>query len=212
MDENNKYLRLAREARTEENSEDAKKYYDMVRIDDPENGEAKFFYAYYCLYEGKNIEIANRFSNLCKVLETSIKKVAESEESSSEKLKIVSDIVDAFVPETWNLNRYMNHLTVGSGSDRSRVLSNDQIVSVCKNGMQGCYNLGDAIEKAFSGDGEAMKLAVKAWKEGVSLQQKWYAYGDKTAPERYAAKIKLVEPSYEMPKKAGCISFADKKN
>jgi len=30
--------------------------------------------------------------------------------------------------------------------------------------------------------------------------------------EIYAEKIKKIEPSYEMPKKAGCISFSDKKN
>lgn len=155
---------------------------------------------------------ANRFKKLCNILESSIKKIAESDESSVEKLIIISAIADAFIPETWELNRYMNKLTVGTGSDRTRVLSNADISSVCQNGMQGCYNLGDSIEKYFSSDIAAIRVAVKAWKEGVSLQQKWYAYGDKTAPERYAEKIKKVEPSYEMPKKAGCISFADKKN
>ena len=44
--EENKNLRLARQARAENNSEDAKLFYNKVREDDPENGEAKFFYAY----------------------------------------------------------------------------------------------------------------------------------------------------------------------
>ena len=204
----NKYLKLAREAREEGNTEDAKKYYDMARTDEPENGEAKYFYFYYSLYEGKNIEIASRFDKLCTILENSVKKVSESEDSRSEKIAIINAIVDSFVPETWSLNRYMNHLTVGN----ERVLSNSEIVSVSKNGMQACYRLGDVIEKYFGGDEDAMKAAVKSWKEAISLQQKWYAYGDKTAPERYAAKVKEFDPSYEMPKKAGCISFADKKN
>lgn len=52
-----------------------------------------------------------------------------------------------------------------------------------------------------------MNLAVKAWKEYVSLAQKWYAYAPKGDAEIYAAKIQKVEPSYEMPKKAGCVSF-----
>lgn len=208
----NKYLRLAREARTENNSEDAKKFYEMVKIDNPENGEAKFFYAFYCLYEGKNSEIATRFVNLCMTLEKSVKKVAESNDSDDEKLAIIEAIADSFIPETWNLNRYMNNLTVGSGNDRQRVLSNNDIISVCKNGMQGCYDLGDAIEKFFAGNDKAMLVAVRCWKEGVSLQQKWYAYGDKTAPERYTLKIKKYDFSYEMPKKARCISFANKKN
>lgn len=207
-----KYLKLAREARNEGNTEDAKRYYDMVRTEDPENGEGKFFYAFYALYEGKNMEIARRFANLCIVLSPSVKKISASEDSNAEKLAAIKAVVDAFVPETWNLNRYMNNLTVGSGSDRERVLSSSDIASVSKNGMRGCYNLGDAIEEAFSEDRDFMLIACKAWKEGVSLQQKWYAYGTKGDPEKYAAKIKKYDPSYEMPKKAGCISFADKKN
>lgn len=72
----NKYLKLAREARSEGNSEDAKKFYDLVRTEDPENGEAKFFYAYYALYEVTNGEIAKRFTNLCNALKTSVKSFA----------------------------------------------------------------------------------------------------------------------------------------
>ena len=34
---------------------------------------------------------------------------------------------------------------------------------------------------------------------------------DEEACCRIAEKIKKIEPSYEMPKKAGCISFSDKK-
>ena len=44
--ENNKYLILARQARAEGNSEDAKTYYNKVREENPEDGEAKFFYAF----------------------------------------------------------------------------------------------------------------------------------------------------------------------
>lgn len=208
----NKYLKLAREARNEDNGEDAKRYYDMVRTEDPENGEAKFFYQFYCLYEGKNGEIANRFANLCKVLVSSVAKVAMSSDSDEEKLDIIEAMTSTFTPLTWDLNRYMNKLTVGSGSDRQRVLSNNDIVSVCRNGMQGLYDFGDAIEKNFLGNSRAMKSACASWKEGISLQQKWYAYGKKEDPEKYCAKVKKYEPEYEMPKKAGCISLADKKN
>lgn len=175
----NKYLKLAREARKEGNSEDAKKYYEMVKIDDPDNGEAKFFYAYYALYEGKNMEIASRFVNLCKVLESSVSKVVSSSESSEEKYNIISDIVDSFVPETWNLNRYMNKLTVGSGSDQERVLSNSDIVTVSRSGMDACFQLGDIIEKYFSGDNKMMALSCKAWKEGIALQQSGMPMGSR---------------------------------
>lgn len=212
MAEESKYLKLARVARSENNSEDAKKYYDMVRVDDPENGEAKFFGAYYALYEGKNGEIANRFVRLINGIPSSIRCVADSDLPYAEKLETVKEIVEAYAPMTWSLNRYMNNLTVGSGQNRQRVLSNSTISKTCENGVIGLYELGDCVAKTFEGDDEAMKIAAIAWKEGVTLQQKWHAYkyNGKTA-EEYAEKIKKVEPSYEMPKKAGCISLANKK-
>ena len=58
--EQSKNLRLARQAKAENNTEDAKLFYNKVREEEPENGEAKYFYAYYSMYEGKNKEIHRR--------------------------------------------------------------------------------------------------------------------------------------------------------
>lgn len=213
MSEISKYLKLARIAREEENTEDAKKYYDMVRIDDPENGEAKFFYAYYALYEGKNIEIPKRFSNLCTVLKSSIKMVKDSDCSKEEKNDILNAIFDNFIPTAWSLNVYMNgkNSETKVGDHYLKVFDNAQIVSVCKEGMKTLKELGDYTASLFESSPEGMTLAVKAWKEYVALAQKWYAYAPKGDAEAYASKIQEIEPSYELPKKAGCISFGNKR-
>ena len=213
MSEISKYLKLARTAREEDNTEDAKKYYDMVRTDDPENGEAKFFYAYYALYEGKNGEIPKRFSNLCGVLKNSIKMVKESDYSDEEKTAVLNAIFDNFVPTTWSLNRYMNKKNTETkvGDSYVKVFDNTQVTSVCKEGMKTQKELGDYSQSLFESSPEGMNLAEKAWKEYVVLAQKWYAYAPKGDAEAYAVKIQKIEPSYELPKKAGCISFADKR-
>ena len=209
-----KYLKLARTAREEGNTEDAKRYYDMVRTDDPENGEAKFFFAFYSLYEGKNGEIPKRFSNLCGGLKSSIKLVKESDADEAEKLSIISAILNAFIPETWSENRYMNNKNHETkvGDSYVKVFEQSQIVSVSKEGMATLKDIGDYVASIYSSSSEGMNLAVKAWKEYVSLAQKWYAYAPKGDAEAYAAKIQKVDPSYELPKKAGCISFANSKN
>lgn len=106
--EQSKYLRLAREARAEDNSESAKLYYQKVREEDPENGEAKFFYAYYALYEGTNAELPGRFADLCKGLKGTLSLIKNSLESKEEQLKMIGEVVGAFVPETWANNVYMN--------------------------------------------------------------------------------------------------------
>jgi len=211
--EKNKFLELARQAKADNNTEDAKTYYNKVREEDPENGEAKFFYAYYSLYEGKNIEVPTRFLNLCKVVISSIKMVRNSELPKEEQLKSIEEIVNVFVPEVGAENRYMNHKNHETkiGDSYVKVFDNSSIVSCCKNGMFAIRDLGDELDKLFIADPEAKRLAVIAWKEYVSLAQKWYAYAPKGEAEIYAEKIKKIEPSYEMPKKAGCISFADKK-
>ena len=205
-----KNLLNARRAREENNSEDAKRFYDMVRTDDPDNGEAKFFYQYYALYEGKNGEIPTRFKNLTNTLISSVECVARS--NDGDKLEVLKAIVNAYIPMTWSLNRYMNNLTVGTGSDRQRVLSSAEISGACVRGVTALYKLGDTIVSLFGDNGEAMNLAISAWKEAITLNQKWYAYKyEGYVAEDYAAKIQKVEPTYEMPKKAGCISFADKR-
>ncbi len=204
-----KYLRLARTARAESNTEDAKRYYDMVRTDDPENGEAKFFFAFYALYEGKNGEIPKRFSNLCAGLKSSIKLVKDSDMDESKKISTIGEILDAFIPEAWSLNRYMNNKNRETkvGDSYVKVFEASQISSVCKEGLATLKDIGDFIASIYSTSPEGMNLAVKAWKEYVSLSQKWYAYAPKGDAEIYSAKIQKVDPSYEMPKKAGCISF-----
>ena len=212
--ENNKYLILARQARAEGNSEDAKTYYNKVREESPEDGEAKFFYAYYALYEGKNGEIPQRFGNVCQAVFSALKMVKNSNAPIAEQYATISEIVNAFLPMTWTLNRYMNNKNRETkvGDSYVKVFDQNVIVSSCKKGMFTIRDLGNEMESTYGGDAGAMEIAVLAWKEYVSLAQKWYAYPPKGEAEAYAEKIKKIEPSYEMPKKAGCISFSDKRN
>ena len=211
--EESKNLKLARQARAEDNSEDAKLYYGKVREEDPENGEAKYFYAYFSLYEGTNGELPKRFINLCSTVTASVKLVGASSMSKEEQLKSVAEIVDSFVPEVWTENRYMNKKNTETkiGDSYVKVFDTSAIISCCKNGLMTLKALGDQIEKLYIADAECKRLAVIVWKEYVALSHKWYAYAVKGDAEIYAEKIKKVDPSYEMPKKAGCISFSNKK-
>jgi hypothetical protein len=94
MAETNKYLLLARQAKMEDNDEDAVKYYDMVRTDDPENAEAKFFYAYYRLMSGTQGEAYEMYTNLCKSVTTAKFLVFKSEEPIDEKLGLLKEFAD----------------------------------------------------------------------------------------------------------------------
>ena len=132
----------------------------------------------------------------------------------NEQYTNISEIVAAFIPETWSLNRYMNNKNHETkiGDSYLQVFNNSDIVACCKKGMFTLRDLGDMLEKLYNSDNGAMEIAVLAWKEYVSLAQKWYAYAPKGEAETYAEKIKKIDPTYEMPKKAGCISFSNTKN
>ena len=207
------YLQLARQAKAEDNSEDAKQYYNKVREENPESGEAKFFYAYYSLYEGTNKELPRRFVNLCSVVIPSVKLEKNSSQPKEEQLKSIEEIINAFVPETWSENIYMNKKNHETkiGDSYVKIFDNSQITTCGKTGMETIRNLGNEVASLYGDDAEAKRLAVIAWKEYVSLAQKWFAWAPKGEAEIYAEKIKQVDPTYEMPKKAGCISFANKK-
>lgn len=206
-----KYLIGARNARKENNSEDAKKFYDLVRTDDPENLEARFFYSFYSLQAGTNGEIPNRFLELCRTTISVIEDLSKKEDNDEYKQSLLKEIVDTFVPETWTIYAYTVDLTVGEGNNRVNVIGADKRDRICKEGVKTLYALGDLITSGFSNLPQAKKLAVAAWKEGVFLSQKWYGSFKKEVTEEYAYKIKKVDPNYEMPKKAGCIQVAGKR-
>ena len=72
------------------------------------------------------------------------------------------------------------------------------------------YTLGDLIETKYSNNEELMNKAVAYWKSSIDIQQKNYktpiAKQYNEYPEKYAEKIKKYDPTYVMPKKAGCMS------
>lgn len=200
--EENKYLKLARQARKENNSDDAKKFYDSARVELPNNGEAKYFYAFHDLLSCQNKEIYSKFINLTNALIPSIRLIAESDSTTNEKYELLKEIVTSFVPKVWGLNRFMN-----DKNQRVKIFDDSIIKEISQNGMIALKDLGDEIDKVSTSVPHANLLSCVAWKEYVSLSQTWWAWAVKGDAEIYAAKIKNIEPSYEMPKRACCISY-----
>lgn len=199
--EESKFLKAARVARKENNVEDAKRYYEMVKMEDPNNAEAKFFYEIYRLWSGKKGECYNNFISLCQVVPTSIRMLAESEMSGSEKVDVLTDMFE----ETKALPLKIERILMELNNDGTHTI---QLRSSGEKGILMFYEFGDSIEKYFSGNEDATKIAVEAWKAGVARQQQLSRLGvDKTFPEKYTTKIQKHDPAYTMPKKAGCLQF-----
>lgn len=143
MSEQSKYLLLARQARKENNSEDAAKYYDMVRTDDPENGEAKFFYAFFRMMCGTKAEAFTLFMNLCSCVLPAIELIDASNETVEFKRNLSVDIVK-------HMQEAREVVIMGSLDGRL-----DDVINVyCTNML----SLGTRLLETYSGDEELPQL------------------------------------------------------
>ncbi len=202
-----KYLKLARRASEEGNSEDAKKYYDLLRTEDPDNAEAKFFYAYYNLWAGTKGEVFNNFLSFCNVVDPVVKLIAESGDDITEKAKIIEIIYKALAGVPASVRSIQMQLWQ-SAPDATKPMYNDEKKKCEKRGIEMLYGFGDVLEKYFGGETSIMKIAVEAWKNGVNLNQQCpYCGIEKGKADKYLPKIQKIDPAYTLPKKAGCISF-----
>ena len=200
-----KYLKLARRAREEDNTEDAKRYYDLVRTENPDNNEGRFFFAYYKVWDGMKKDWPSNCMDVYRLIPPIIRDISQSDSTEEEKEELLLDIYKSVRILPTECNSVIKDL---SSQDFSR------ITTYGKAGILMFYEFGDSLESYcfnLSNSEAFMKLAVQAWKDGIELQRTWTFYMvDKTFPEKYAAKIQQFEPSYVLPAKntaTGCMSM-----
>ena len=201
MSENlNDYLSTARDFLIVGEKRNAYTHYAKVSLDsDQQNAEAEVFASYLAylnlLEEHDGASAVNAFKSMTTHLKDAVQDIKESELGDAGKRMVIKELVEAYTPIT----RFLFTKRISTTS------------STIETGVLGLYGLGNAIESEFDSDVEMMKVAAVAWKEAVSLQRQFYAYKyNGVTPEEYVAKIQKIEPTYTMPKKAGCISIGDK--
>lgn len=209
MENQNKYLLLARRAREEDNAEDARKYYDMVRTEDPDNVEAKFFYSYYRMFSDTKGHAYSNFLNFCKGIKSTLSMIMSSTDSEDEKKKFILTIITC-LEETYDSAKSANS-DIGGDNGRSIVSTyrttmtelfstiigkygNDVDILLAyytfklyettfdfEHSHMSKYKLGDEIESKYSSEPKLMAFALKVWKDNIAKQQ--YAWGTSAAKE-----------------------------
>ena len=188
-----KNLNLARVCYKEGKETDALAYYALVMDEEPENAQANYFCRYFDFQESieKKEGVKDSLLFLINSLEKAIKYVADDGCSKGEKMAVVKAIVNTYTPVT--------DFVISSRISTSK--------DTIENGVLSLYWLGSYIKNNFNSDSDAMELAIIPWKEAVKLQQKFYAYKyEGYKAENYVAEIQKVDPSFTIPKKAGCVS------
>lgn len=197
MDEN-KFLKAARAAREDKNSADAKRYYEMVKMEDPENAEARFFYAYYTIADGKKGEAYNSYMRFLAVVAPSIKTLASSDMEAVEKETLIKDMAMTARKVPMLMHNALCDISTTPTGRKHLETANKESIGLL-------YSFGDEVEKAFADNETIIKLvSVEMWKDAIELQGKWTAVPfDKSYPEKYTAKIKKYDPNYVPPKASG---------
>lgn len=197
-----KFLQAARQAMEEQNYEDAKKFYDMVKVEDPTNAEAKIQFQYCKFLDCTNGQAYNCYTDYMNILQSAVKNIAASDMSVEEQIAFLSTVID---------NSFNAMKSCISAMDRIRVegdstLSKQQRMR--KESILFARDFGDAVAQQYKDSAEGMKVACAAWKSYVN-RGNGSIYISKQEAEilpTYVEKIQKIDPSFNfVPKKRGCF-------
>lgn len=122
-DKTAKLLLLARRARAEDNLFDAKRYYDLVLMEKPDDWEANYYASYYTLLDGTIEKLPTNLKNFRNRATTALRMVIENDPSYASDFfkgttylyKLVTDHVAARNKEI--KDEFMKQLLSGNGGD-----------------------------------------------------------------------------------------------
>ena len=207
---NNLYT-LARQAKESNDDENAVKYYDLIKQEDPSSWEASFYNVYFRATQTRIMYIqsaANSINNCLEIVFNLIKNSAESNvEKKAHVLEVASRVenicklLEKSAKSTF-VDLFNNAFGQFSGSgDRvteytieygERALASADAMITC----------GNYIERDYRSDNELMKKACVLWKSAVNIWKNCYAIYDNHAVS-YAkmknstvAKIKKYDNKY----------------
>ena len=206
---------LARQAKASNDSENAAKYYDMIKQEDPDSWEATFYNVYYRAMQTKIAFIAsaaNSITNSFGVVFALIKK----ESDASERKFAVTDVL-LRVTSIGSIFESNARSTFKSSWD-DMFLTGGNSANICMNYFKEYHSRSEAvfnmlfmlaatIERDYSDNKDMMDLAVIAWKDGIQYWVNDYlmfddaAYNKNLAETQYAAKVRQYsDSSYSIPK------------
>ena len=211
MNMESKYLNLAREARRENNFDDAKKYYDMVRIDDPENPEAKFYSVYFKVRNSVNKDLPNNFSEYTSSISNIIGKVKSSSLTDDEKISLVGEIAADHI----SLTTTVYDIVYKNANGQARIFDAHTLNRIVRCGVPSLESMGDQIVDLFGDNTQSLNAAANCWKAIFKKANwnQWYYYqraGNKAASaakwEETIKKINKIDPSFtaQKPKPVSC--------
>ncbi len=199
----NTYLDQARVAYKNDDYEKAQTYYALAYEADPEDAEARYFAAYLNVVNASAVVMYEKTFAYIDTVKILLKSLLGEEKDAMLAIIIkTSESITQYVHKVmWEHSKEIK--------DSQELLNkyNKERNACEKACIEMLYLVGDTA--AESEDEDTKKLSADAWKSAIAAQQLYpYCRAEKTLPATYAEKVKVIDPNYVLPKKAGCISFS----
>lgn len=212
------YYTLARQAKESNDAENAVKYYDLIKQEDPNSWEACFYNVYFRAMQTKimNIEsAANSVKNCLKTVFGLIKNGTDSDEEKKKhvmevalRVRFICALFERSAKSTF-FTSYNNSFGKYTGSGEVCVKYTLEYAGRALAIADALFTCGDLMEQEYSDDKSMMVDNVcELWKPGIDLWKDIYAVYDDHATRysrmknTYVAKIQkyksysFVSPTY----------------
>ncbi len=200
-DELKNLYELARRAKTDNNSENAQKYYGQIIVKDPSSWEANFYTTYYQSMNCKIGEIGMASIRISNCEDTVFNLIKENVADPDEQRKAVDEVAAKLITISNMLfNAYKNHYDGISSQIRHNYVQ--EYANNCAAARDIVYNGGNWIIKIF-GDNYG-DIAAACWKLGVRQHNTLNSvFTDKQLNaniiKEYNDKISKYDSSYQAP-------------
>lgn len=197
------YYTLARQARESNDAENAVKYYDLIKQEDPNSWEACFYNVYFRATQTKIMFIqsaANSINNCLGTVFDLIKNGPDSEEEKKNhalevalRVTLICTLLESSSKST------LNNCWSDTSNSISHALDYSNRTLAAADALFKC---GDLIERDYNTDDGMMKNACELWKSGVNMWKTAYALFDDHAnrysimKNSYVSKIQKYQNGY----------------
>lgn len=189
-DKINNLLKLAKQARRNDNWEKSAQYYEMVLIENSENWEASFYAGFSGIIHLSGKKAPHIYSVISNALDTALPLIRDTVPDQTEQENAVLEIAQDIFDLTKRLSADID--TYDSANSMLYVINT-------------MYITGNKIETVFPDDANYETLIADLWKFGVKMHLSILDYladtkNAKNIIQSYSNKIKQYDENYQCPK------------
>ena len=193
---------LARRARDDNDAEGARRYYEMILLEAPQNWEAAFYALFFGAKDSTVPDIPYTAQKAADGIDSVLALVHAQDDTDAERAALTEIVtrMDELAVLMFNVAQLKCKETLAKNPSAANA-AND-MVRRCDAALRMMYTLGDEIHRQF--DGAFDSIAAVAWKSGVNMHLLLLPSLRRRAEnietlKYYADRIRTQEPGFALP-------------